>query len=70
MHLPAFSDGRAAASTGSAESDLRSLAGFLSASSRWVDVELFEQAAVRKRTAATHIAKDLVCIGSILRIDC
>jgi hypothetical protein len=67
MHLPAFSVVRAAASTGSAGSDLRSLAEFRAASSRLVDVALFEQAAARKRTAATHIVKDLVCIDLMLR---
>jgi hypothetical protein len=70
MHLPAFSVVCGAASTGSAGSDLRSLAEFRSASLWPVDVELFEQAAVRKRMAATHIVKDPVCIGLILGIDC
>jgi hypothetical protein len=70
IHLPAFSDVRPAASTGAEESDLRSLAEFRSASSRLLDAESFEQAVVRKRTAAMPIRKDLVGIGSMLRIDC
>jgi polar amino acid transport system substrate-binding protein len=70
IHFPAWSGVRPAASTGSDESDLRSLATFRSVSSRPERAESLEQAVAKKRATAPTIRMDFARIDSMPRVDC